>query len=479
MELFDVLPDNFFSILASKNKRLYTACLLQAFSVYEEGSILGSERKNIIDDLTIFLDHHLTLCQNCQEEFPELIEEGSNTRSVANAVLRRLEECGWIYIDVTSDYVELLNFTDSAITIIEALISICPQNKYIDYGDDYYDDTGMYELINPNEYKGYIYTIYSLLNNANMDYAMTISQVFKNTKMLIRSLRKMDSRIKDYINGVVETSEIKDLMSKLIDYNKEIYEPTYTKLKTSDNINKYRLFIVTTLENISLNEEAMESISNDYMYRYKNRELALRRANRDIDEMVDVFNSLDEYISGIDLKNKTYINSTIGKIKFLLTEEDNIVGKLNTILKYVKNMNKKGKVDKAMNDIKSVVNINTVKGYSETSLYTPRGRYQHSDYSQIDLTRFDITGIDVEAILGKKSNYSKELVEDFLWSHMQGDNLCASDILNSNSTFDDVVMCIYILIYATENNIAIYKLNDTISNDNFSIANFKIVKGDN
>lgn len=477
MELFDILPDNFFSILASKNKRLYVACLLEAFSVYEEGSILGSERKDIIDDLVIFLDHHMTLCSNCQEEFPELLDEGVNTREIANAVIRRFEECGWIYIDETSDYVELLNFTDNAITIIEALISICPSNKYMDYDD--FVDAPMYDLINPNEYKGYIYTIYSLLNNQNMDYALTISQVFKNTKLLIRSLRKMDSRIKDYINGVVETSEIKDLMNKLIDYNNEIYEPTYTKLKTSDNINKYRLFIVTTLEDISLNKEAMDAISQDYIYRCKSKEAALSRANRDIDEMVDIFNSLDEYISGIDLKNKTYINSTIGKIKFLLTEEDNIVGKLNTILKHVKNRNKQGKIDKAMNEIKSVVNINTVKGYSENSLYTPRGKYKRSEYSQLDLSSFDISGVNIDDLLGKKSNYSKELVEDFLWHHMHADIFCASDFLNNSSTFDDVIMCIYVLIYASENNYKIYKLKDTISNDNFSIANFKIVKGDN
>lgn len=474
MELFDVIPENFFSILSSKNKKLYVACLLQAFSVYEAGSILGTDRKTIVDDLTVFLDHHLSLCDSCLEEFPDDIDEPKSSKDFANLVLRRFEACGWIYIDITNEYVEILNFTDSAITIIEALISICPRS--IDYynDDDFYDPT--YELINPNEYKGYIYTIYSLLNSETFDYAIMLEQVFRNTKMLIRSLRKMDSRIKDYINGVVETSEIKDLMSKLIDYNKEIYEPTYTKLKTSDNINKYRLNIVNKLEDLSLNKEAMETITLSYMYKFKNHDAALSRANRDIDEIIDVFNSLDEFISGIDYKNKTYINSTIGKIKFLLNEEDNIIGKLNGILKYVKNMNKLGKTDKAMNDIKSVVNINTVKGYSESSLYTPRGKYERANNNIIDLDRFDISGIDLDQILGKKSNYSKELVEDFLWSHMKTNELCASDFLNENSTFDDVVMCIYILLYSSENNIAVYKLSDTISNDNFSISNFKIVK---
>ena len=61
---------------------------------------------------------------------------------------------------------------------------------------------------------------------------------------------------------------------------------------------------------------------------------------------------------------------------------------------------------------------------------------------------------------------------------MNGNILEAKDILNDNSNFDDVIMCIYILIYASENNYQIEKLNDTISNNNFSIANFKIIKGE-
>lgn len=478
MNLFDIIPDNFFSILSSKNKRLYLACAQQAFSVYESGSILGVERKLIVDDLCVFLDNNEHLYKDDEEEFNDLLEAPETKRDIANLVLRRLEECGWIYIDVTSDYIELLNFTDYAITILEAIMSICPQKIYNSYDfDDSFDAPEVTEVINPNEYQGYIYTIYSLLNSDIVDYSLVIDQVYRNTKLLIRSLRKMDSRMKDYINLVVETSEIKDLMNKLIDYNNEIYEPSYTKLKTSDNINKYRLNIVTKLEEIAANEVAMEGIAKGYIYKCRNYGQALERANRDIDEMVDVFNMLDDFITGIDQKNKTYINSTIGKIKFLLSEEDNIVGKLNTILKYVKFMNSKGKTDKAINEINKTIAIQSYKGYSDYSLYSPRGKYSRNDYQILDLDRFDFEGLDDDFIKGFHANYDPKYVLEFLERNLGPNNsLEAKDIVGYDSPKEDVLMLVFIIIFASENGYKIEKLSDVIINKKYSMANFRVTK---
>lgn len=481
MELFDIIPENFFSILSSKNRRLYTACAMQAFAIYETGSILGVDRKLIADELTLYLENHDNLYELDAEEFGDGLEEPENLRETANLVIRRLEECGWIYIDLTPDYTEILNFTDVAITMIEALQEICPQTITYDYynEDDDYATPTFTAIVDPNEYKGYIYTIYSLLTNQDLDYPLMISEVYKNTKMLIRSLRKMDSRIKDYINSVVETSEIKDLMSKLMEYNDEIYEPTYTKLKTADNINKYRLKIVTSLEEIASNRVAMEQIAEDYMYRFRNKNLAIEKANRDLDEMVDIFNELDQYISGIDEKNKNYINSTIGKVKFLLTEEDNVIGKLNGILKFIKAENKIGKVDRAMTKVNQVVNLPSVKGFAESSLYTPRGRYQRGDFSSIDLDRFDFEALDASVLQGFRSKYDPAYMRDYILRRLDEHNsLQAKDLIVENTTFDEALMCIYVLIFASENGYKIEKMPDIIQNDYFKMANFKITRED-
>lgn len=470
MELFDVIPENFFSILSSKNKKLYSACAIQAFDVYEQGSILGIERKIVVDDLINFLEFNPHLLNMENEEFNNENEKPTNIREVVNYVVRKLEECGWIYIDVTSNYIEILNFTDYAITIIESLKMIIPASKYVEAEDDYVN------VFNQNEYHGYIYTIYSLLNNINNDdYAVVVSQVYKNTKLLIRSLRKIDSRMKEYINSVVENSEIKDLMDKLVNYNEELFDANYSKLKTSDNINKYQLFIVNNLESIQLDPMIMEQVISDYARRYTPDE-ATKRAYRDIDEMIDIFKSFEDYISEIDEKNKTYINSTIGKIKFLLSEEDNIIGKLNTILKFVKVSYENKKLDKALDKVRSMYTLSSIKGYNNNSLYTPRGRYAKNKQIEIDTETLDIGDLDEIFFNQYRIRYDERYVADFINNNLSSNSIVASEVLNYDSSDDEVLSILYALIYASDHKLQFKKLDDIIDHRKFTMRNFMLIK---
>ena len=188
-----------------------------------------------------------------------------------------------------------------------------------------------------------------------------MEQVFRNTKLFIRELRKLDSRLKDYIKSIIERTEIKDLMESLIDYKVELVDKAYHRLKTSDNVNKYRLEIVNRLDSFLSDPGIMEQIAQAYRVRYANYDDAYRRASRDLNEIIDIFNSLDEMITEIDAKNKTYINSTIGKIEFLLKDDNNIPGKINVILKHISDMNKKGKVDSAINMVQPIFKLCSYK----------------------------------------------------------------------------------------------------------------------
>ena len=336
-----MVPDNFFSLLASKNKRIYLASIIQVFKVYETGTILGIDKKIVVDDLVYFLDSNSSYLYDVENEEDEESNPKSK-RELANYILRRMEECGWIYVDVTHDYMEVLNFSDAAITFCEAILNAYPQ---VEFGDDELPA----DYVNPNEYQGYIYSIYSLLSQTdNIDYSLTFSLVFSNTKQLIRAIRRLDARMKEYIASVVENTEIKNLMERLISYKNDIYDKSYVKLKISDNIDRYRLSIITRLEEMQSDEVIVKAISRNYTSITKSEDDAINKAIRNIDEVIDAFNALEDFISEIDNKNRNYINSTIGKIKFLLSEEDNVIGKLTTILKYIKDSNKKGKIDKAM-----------------------------------------------------------------------------------------------------------------------------------
>lgn len=469
MDFFDMVPESFFSLLSSKNKRLYLSCIIQAFKVYETGSILGIDKKIIVDDLIYFLDTNSYLYEK-EESFEDDEEaDPKNKRELVNFVLRRMEETGWIYIDVSNDYEEILNFTDTAIVLCEALIKAYPQFEY---------DDGEYpiDFVNPNEYQGYIYSIYSILNQTdNVEYALIFSLVYSNTKQLIRAIRRLDSRMKDYIQSVVDNTEIKNLMEKLIFYKTDIYDTSYTKLKISDNINRYRLSILTRLKQMQSDETIVKAIANNYLQFSKTFEDAQLKAIKQIDEVIDAFNAIDDFIKEIDNKNKTYINSTIGKIKFLLSEEDNVIGKINTILKYVRDSNKKGKIEKSLKYVDSLINLRSDKVYSmESSLYTPRG-----SYSRINNPILDSVGIDgfelTEEFLEKyKSSYNEDYILSFMNNHMINETMKASSIIEYDTDDDTVMMVVYSVIMAVDKNYKVELIDNIIDHKKFRLKDFII-----
>ena len=464
MEIFKIIPDNFFSLLSSKNKSVYAGCIMEAFKIYEEGSILGIDKKIVVEVLTDYLDKEME--EILDMEIDEDADKPSS-RDKANFILRRMEECGWIDIDVTNDYMEVLNFRDYAITIIEALLQIEPQI------DDYADTS-------QKEYRGYIYTIYSLLTNPmNIEYGVLMEQVYRNTKLFIRELRKLDSRLKDYIKSIVDRTEIKDLMESLIDYKVELVDKAYHRLKTSDNVNKYRLEIVNKLDSFLADPAIMEQIAIAYRVRYANIDDAYRRASRDITEMIDIFNSLDEMITEIDAKNKTYINSTIGKIEFLLKDDNNIPGKINVILKHISNMHKKGKVDSAITMVQPIFKLCSYKSVNEASLYTPRGSYAKPEPQRLVDSHNDILGVASEFFKEHETIYTEEKVLKVVNDKMVNNILQASQMIQPDSGLEDILMVIYSLIYTNSNDEVKYtvtKLDHLVESEKFKFNDFLIVR---
>lgn len=481
MDLFDIIPDNFFTILSSKNKRLYVACLLEAFKIYELGSILGTDKKLLADELAHYIEHQnfiLDKEDELQEDDEDEIEALKSKKSLAYYVLRKMEECGWIYVDVNIDYEEIVNFTDAGITLCDSLLSLVPQYTYDPSQDDDFQDTMPYA--NTAEYNGYIYTIYSLLTNPiNRDYPVILEQVCSNTRQLLRALRRLDSRMKDYIQTVVDTTEIKDLITRLIDYKNELLDNSYVKLKTGDNINKYRLDIVSKLEEYEQNDSIMYTLIEDYKLKYRSVIDAEKRVYHDLDDIIDVFNSLDSFIYEIDSKNKKYIDSTIGKIKFLLTEDDNISGKLNTILKYIKLENKANHIDNAISTVNKMFTLRQTKTYNqESSLYTPRGKYSRVDNQMLDLSEFDFDLSTEEYLKEYGLPYDEKQVLKFFKENEINGELIASNVCKPNIDLDTVMMLIYTLIYACEQSWTVTKLEHSVNHYKFTFTDFIIKAGE-
>ncbi|NLZ61954.1 MAG: hypothetical protein GX904_04065 [Acholeplasmataceae bacterium] len=461
MDLFNIIPANFFNLLTGKNQNMYVNALFQVFKAYEQGSVLGMDKQIAQQAIIDFLE------MNPDLEVDD-VDFDATVRDKANQILRRFEECEWIDIDVNNDYVEILNFRDYAITIIEALKEITTDTGY-----GYSDET--------HEFRGYIFTAYSLLMNDHGEYAMVIDQVYKNTIAFVREIRKLDSRLKYYIRQIIENSEIKDLIHLLVNYKVELMDQAYYRLKTSDNVNKYKLEIIKKLEQYQQNTVIMEMVASEYLSKSGNNyDLARIKANKKIDDIIDIYNSLEWIIDEIDNKNKVYVNTTIAKIKFLLNDDENIIGKLNRILKYTASRIKGKKTDQALRTIKPLFALPESLQISQNSLFTPRGAYSRSkeQFLQKNLNS-PSNHLQEEFYKEFESNYSSDVIKRYLQEYFKTrPSIKASEIMRNDMSDEAILRLLYILIYAgDELDYSIVPLKNDIEHERFQMSDFEIIRG--
>jgi len=468
MEFNRILPENFFNLFQSKHRDLYIESLIRVYKKYETGSILGmpkDEARDIIEE--ILEESHLEineLVDNNDEEIPSF-------RELANYFLRRLEETGWISIDVTNDYLEILNFEDYAISLILAFIEIKKDSDFSLFADNFTLDD------QEKAFKGYIFTIYSLLNSKTYDYGLLLNQVYKNTIMFVREIRKVDHKLKEFIQLIDKKENIKELVELLSKYKDEVMDKAYYKLKTFDNINKYKLEIIKKLEDMQENPDIMNIVANDYLF-ISNNDVSLARftAQKQINDCIDIYNSLDGIMDEIDKKNRDYITQTLSKVKYLLNDATDVQGLLNQIIKHYTSEVKKGRSEKGFNDIRSLFDINAIRAINASSLSVPRGIYKKNEVNKLSKTRVDFTEFKNTFFDAFKAKFTEDDIVNILENTIEvNETKDANCFIKYDATRDDIVKVLYIIIYASA--LDEYELQDQenyIETEKYLIKNFTI-----
>ena len=105
MKLFDIIPEKFYSILNGQNKDIYVSSLILLYRMINENDMVVKK-----SEFTRSLKETLNDCLNSfsvEEEEGESLENSFPTiASKASLITRRLEETGWIVIDVDGENLE-------------------------------------------------------------------------------------------------------------------------------------------------------------------------------------------------------------------------------------------------------------------------------------------------------------------------------------------------------------------------------------
>lgn len=310
VKLFEIIPENFFHPLASRNKIVYWECICCLYRVTSAQLSFGVERDVLVDELVYYFDSNMAADLEDEEE------EGSSksSRDKANLILRKLERYGWIYTDVDYNYVQRINFRDYAVRVIQSLLSLEQEDK--------------------PEYQGYIYTIYTLAKAGTEQAGVALLQIAENTEKLITGLKSLNANIKKYIDELTRYSTIAEIMDALLnDYYTNIVDKAYHRLMTSDNVAKYRPEIITALEAHSRSGRYRKAAAKDIaQIREIPEDEAAEQVMNLLHSVIDAFRQMDHILEDINKKNTKYQRAAIGRARFLLSSSEDLKGQLRNIL---------------------------------------------------------------------------------------------------------------------------------------------------
>lgn len=414
MNLFEKLPDNFFSILASRNKNVYGIALVtlyQALTMYRTRirkadylELLKSKSPDEVIQLT-FDDEEEMAFDNIE---PTLANK-------ANFILKRLEETGWVYVEydvVTgAEYLLLPSYSINMLKLVYQFADTS-EHHYVSYVHSTYSDLKMEDDLQDE-------SMYKTLENA-----------YNNTLNLEIEVTKLDHSIRVFNRQLSDMFEPNDVLKQHFDICREdIVDPIYHPLKTHDSITLYHGPIASILKRWSDVDAVREKIVDQCLkenHSVKTHEQAEQDVIRKINRIQDIYYRLSQEIGNIDKTQSEYIRASTEKVIFLNNSDKSIKGKLEKIMAVLaRNLSGSPETDATYPNITKQV-VQSVKlyqpGYIDSDSLTRPYRHTQRIFSEpmpIDDFSHSFDESIMEVLIGENSKYSDENVMAFMAENFQ------------------------------------------------------------
>ncbi|HEY8889646.1 MAG TPA: Wadjet anti-phage system protein JetA family protein [Clostridium sp.] len=461
MKLFDVLPIKFFSILSSINKEIYSDCLFILYKVVNTNTSFGVDREIVTQT---FVDYFESLEQ--VNIFMEENETMKNSRDSANFIIRKLDECGWIDIETTNNYNQIINLRDYAISMLGTM-------------DKIINNEGL-------EYQGYVYTIFSILfSNESTEYNVMLEQVYENTHKLVNGLKTLNSNIKKYIDQITLKKTPEEIMKLHFEgYAQNIVDKGYHRLKTSDNVSKFRPRIIERLEAVKSDKEYLKIVCKQEleMEKYKTMDEAYDKVTMGLNDTINALYNIDQIIDEIDRKNFQYIRASLSRVKYLLNNTRDLSGQITEILKYISssiendNLNLKEDIILEIEELFGLFPQNFIDGKSLYVSNEGKKDFKPQEIDKANIVSKEQREQKIKQLKEKnKTRMSKENVDKFILNALGNNKTINASSLELNEV-KDYIRIIYIIIYGKSRLVhyKIKKLSNKVIVKEYSFNDFEI-----
>ena len=329
--VFSILPSSFFSPLSSPNREDYAACLLIFYRLFQD-TPGGVERAALVGR---FAEHYAETGRPLQVE-----EDSSTTQAVerddaadlsggvdpvrlaASRTLRILISAGWMGEETLPDYTRMVTISAPAKPFLDAL-----------------DATARGGFL---EYESHVVAIYSsLCGDAAAEHGHhAVLNAHYHLTLLIDSLKVLSQNIRVHYERLLEETagaEIPDILRLHYDgYLEEVVDRAYARLKTSDNLSRYRPRIAKAVNSFLADKKWMDRTASALaLLRRESIESARKRLGTLLEEIRDQLRALDPTLDEIDRRNMLYARSSLERIRSRLRSDGSASGRLTAIARAV------------------------------------------------------------------------------------------------------------------------------------------------
>ena len=424
--LFDVIPDRFFSILASGKKELY----LEAVLILREAS-----KKSIVirrSDFLELLSDRLGSVISADDFSDEEKEYGENAgiSGKVSMIMRRLTDCGWIQTEYasSSSFEENIIIPDYAVRIIDALTAVMEDKE--------------------TEYNGYVFSTYAVLRQAedDKDFRYTaLNQAYDNTEAFIESLKVLYNNIRRYMQRVSKLGVNQLLADHFDKYAEDVIRRILDPIKRTDSIYRFKQPILSILDRWLDDESIIESLASSE---------AEKMQSSDIDKARDIVREMISYISStygdiprtiemIEQRHAEYTKAAIDRMSYMVNYDRGIRGQIARIL----SLSSRPEVMKEMIGSIGAVSSSIL---SPSSVYERIERTAKED-SEVSRISQRTLPSDIADELEREfdSIYSPQRIDDFILAHMDSSGSVNTAMLPIDGE-DESILFILAILRSTE-----------------------------
>lgn len=468
MDLFDILPANYFSIFAGKNKTIYSESLIVLFELLQNDEALINKQ----DFLKALKDKRASFVEKFDYSEEDLNDFGDDeallvsqsVSSKAAFIIRRLEETGWINIAIDPEtFEETIVLPQYSIALLKA------------FNDIISDETAPYLSL--------VHSTYSELKVEDEEpdelmYA-TLARCYENTKKLKVELITLIHSIRIFQTRLGKTFDTNTVLHSYFDvYKTKISDRYYHPLKTFDSVAKFKRPIIKILEKWVSNKELREKlVSQAALIASSNNK---KEIERDVIERInyisDTYETINDLIASIDKENSQYTKSSASKILYLNNSDRTIKGHLENIFKtYAKNTTNGRELAKILSMMQECSGFSE-QGYIDSeSVSFPLLRRIKFDRTPLEIVDFDeASAFIMDNFLEETKNiYTDERIYEFMEKAFGSDKeITSKDILLLNF---DAFICLILATLKKDDEACFYEVTvvdeQKIKNGDYIIPN--------